>query len=193
MKTCNRCGRSFSKCHVNQRECKPCISIRSREYYQRNRERCIAYQAVYRKENQEEVKRRRRGWYHENREQQLDYKREYYRRNQKECLERSLKWQRDNPGKARARNALRKARKLQATPRWVDLKEIEKFYEEAHQLTESTGIKYEVDHIIPLVHADVSGLHVPWNLQIITKEENLRKSNSFSPQPQPGALGQFGL
>lgn len=45
-------------------------------------------------------------------------------------------------------------------------------YEDARRLSKETGIKHEVDHIWPL---SKGGPHLPWNLQVLTKEENRTK------------------
>jgi 5-methylcytosine-specific restriction endonuclease McrA len=52
------------------------------------------------------------------------------------------------------------------------------------ELTKLTGERYVVDHIVPLISDEVCGLHVPWNLRVITQEENLRKSNKLLDTPQ---------
>ena len=54
-----------------------------------------------------------------------------------------------------------------------ELREIQEIYQEAQHLTSTTGVQYDVDHIIPLFEG---GLHHPDNLQIITHEEHLMKT-----------------
>jgi len=64
------------------------------------------------------------------------------------------------------------------TPKWADINCIEEIYKKSKVLSEM-GQHYHVDHIVPLNHPLVCGLHVEHNLQIITKEENSKKNNKF--------------
>lgn len=89
-------------------------------------------------------------------------------------------WRLKNPHKGAAIQAKRRAKLRNATPKWLNKDHsiaIENFYIEANNKTKQTNIKWEVDHIIPLQGKLVSGLHVPWNLQIITKPKNISKGN----------------
>lgn len=84
--------------------------------------------------------------------------------------------------KVNAKNAARHARKLNRCPAWLTvehLKEIEQFFRDASYLKALTKVRFEVDHIVPLQGKNVSGLHVPWNLQLLTATENREKKNNL--------------
>ena len=79
--------------------------------------------------------------------------------------------------------AARRAGLDRATPKWADRASIKAIYDEAASLTQMTGIRHEVDHIVPLNGELVSGLHVHWNLRAIPHYENRAKSNKFTAMP----------
>jgi 5-methylcytosine-specific restriction endonuclease McrA len=87
-----------------------------------------------------------------------------------------------NRAKYNAKSNKRHAAKLQRTPKWLTplhYQQIEMFYESSTALSLELGIPMNVDHIVPLQGKNVSGLHVPWNLQVISKESNNKKRNTF--------------
>lgn len=59
-----------------------------------------------------------------------------------------------------------------ATPSWANIKDLSEVYRKRPK-------NCVVDHIIPTIHKDICGLHVPWNLQYLSKKENNLKSNKF--------------
>lgn len=91
-------------------------------------------------------------------------------------------WRAANPGRTAFYTAAYKAAKRQATPAWLtqDQKnEIAALYAEAARLTKETGVPHEVDHTIPINGEGVCGLHVPWNMTVMTQEANRKKGRAF--------------
>jgi 5-methylcytosine-specific restriction endonuclease McrA len=88
----------------------------------------------------------------------------------------------------RADTSVRKRRHREATPKWLTPAErlqMRDLYVQARKMTELTRERYVVDHIVPLRGEEVCGLHVPWNLRVITQEENLKKSNKLVDPQEP--------
>ena len=66
-------------------------------------------------------------------------------------------------------------------PLWAKEKDFQHLLDEARLLEKKTGVKHSLDHIIPINHPYVSGLSVPWNLQVRTMHHNNCKGNSWHP------------
>ena len=127
-------------------------------------------------------------------------KKNYYERNREAVIARAQArpaeakrqyrngWKVKNPVQVRADTKNRRRKHRQASPPWLTREqksEMRQLYQMAINMTRTTGEKYVVDHIVPLRSEVVCGLHVPWNLRVMTHEENLRKSNKLSLDPLP--------
>ena len=66
-------------------------------------------------------------------------------------------------------------------PAWADLKAVEQKYTDAQWMFDVTGVKHEVDHIVPLQSKIVCGLHNDFNLQVLPVTLNRQKSNKYWP------------
>ena len=82
------------------------------------------------------------------------------------------RYRQKHPQRILARIRVRQCKQQQRLPQWVNLKQIQLFYEQCPQ-------GYHVDHIIPLQGKFVSGLHCLQNLQYMLASENMKKSNTF--------------
>lgn len=159
-KSCSKCGEdkalsSFYKRSLSpdghEAECKGCRKKRNGKWFSENKDR------------HHEMTR---DWYRNNRDYHLGKTKERYESDKAYALEKYYR---------------RENRTKQATPEWVDRNQIISAYREARRLTEATGVKHEVDHIIPLQGKTVSGLHVHNNLQVIPARLNKAKFNSTWP------------
>lgn len=79
----------------------------------------------------------------------------------------------------------------QATPPWLNDEQkaqLHEIYVAAKEINKLGNGIFHVDHIVPLNHPLVCGLHVPWNLQVINAEDNRKKGNDIHLEPLKGAI-----
>lgn len=126
-----------------------------------------------------------------------EYNNLYYKNNLDKEKLRARNWQKLNPEKVKSAKAIYKkinkskvnnenaqyrALKRKASPNWlspIQQAQIQEFYEIAAARSMQSGIQYHVDHIHPLKGNGFNGLHVPWNLQILTAHDNVAKHNKL--------------
>lgn len=123
-------------------------------------------------------KERTANWAKNNPDKHLSYRQSDKRR--KSTNESSKRHYAKNKVYYIVKDAKRRAQKLLATTIWGQ-EGVEGFYRKAKELEEmNPGIKYHVDHIVPLAGENVCGLHNEFNLQILTETENKRKGNAWN-------------
>lgn len=151
----------------------------SRLYRLENKDKEIHRNKNYKEQNKEKIALQRKEYREANKASIKEYRDRYREENKEECNARTKEWHRLNKHISNSYTAKRRFTKRQACPSWVCQESIKEVYLKARELTETTGIQYHVDHIIPLINNKVSGLHVLANLRIIPYYENLSKSNKL--------------
>ena len=187
MKICTRCKIpkelivfSNNKKNIDglQEECKAC----NKERYLARAEEVKANVSTYRKANPEKVKAVKDKWYKEHPNARRESSARLYTTEKSTIAAR--KYRKKYPEVVRAALVNSRANRHKRLPPWAKLimkdymKLMGKF---AYSLSKLRGESYEIDHIHPLQGELVSGLHVPWNLQFLTKSANSSKRNRFEP------------
>ena len=164
---CVKCGEAdtnkIGKCkrfkNGYRSQCKAC----DKEYYETNKEAKLLKAKEYRdtKLDKEKTKVYSKSYRESNSSKLKDKKKKYYLKTVAEHVARATKY---------------KIAKINQSPKLsaIEDKQVKMLYKIARHITQATGIIMHVDHIIPI---SKGGLHHPLNLQVITVEENLSKSN----------------
>lgn len=175
-----------------------------REYMARNPDkRAIALikAASYRAKNAEKIAAGKKDWYLRNAEAVKEKSSKWATDNAERKNENARAWRKANPivdsehhrryressSHIVAASSMRRiATKLMATPAWINEFFVEEAYALAKLREKTTGIKWHVDHVVPLKSEIVCGLHVEQNFAVIPARENIRKGNRFWPDmPTP--------
>lgn len=205
-KRCIKCRekKSLIEFHVQaksndgrQGRCKVCACRLARDWGRKNRTRILANKKKYYRKNKRAIRQKSIEWVTAHPERALAFGKKYRDKNPEKERARARKYRLAHTEEARQYakryhaerpelkniwDAKRRAQEIQAMPKWADKAAIKAFYAAAKERQAETGIVFHVDHIVPLTHKLVCGLHVPCNLQIIPGIENTRKNNRFYPQ-----------
>lgn len=171
----------IAKRSCSNRDCRSCVDARTRARRAADPEPFREREKRTRDKAPDVFRKRARDQRAKHLDKRLAYDRERYNQQpgRKEWQKRqAVEWGRVNKGKRNFLVTRRRSGIEAATPKWLTAEqqnEIRSFYIRAREM----GPGFQVDHIVPLRGNGVCGLHVPWNLQILTKAENIAKGNRY--------------
>ena len=84
--------------------------------------------------------------------------------------------------KARRLAHTQRRHEIEAKCHWADQDMIKQIWTESRKLTKETGIKHQVDHILPIFGTTVWGFHLETNLEIVVATENMGKGNTVDQE-----------
>jgi 5-methylcytosine-specific restriction endonuclease McrA len=172
-RACSKCGspdNDFPKCSRTKDSlasvCKPCKNEEARRKYTDP-----AVKAALLRKNAE--------WQKANPDKANAKSKSYQARHPEKVAAARKAYVRANRDRVYAKNSARSQAGRTATVKWANRFFMAEAYLLAKLRTKLTGVAHEVDHIIPLKHPMVCGLHVETNLRVIPAVENRAKSNAF--------------
>ena len=182
MKTCVICSISFVP-RGREAKCAQCVKNRRRELFNKNPEKYRETKRrslnKWRSNNKEYVREQAALMRRLKPEIHRRHCKNYSLKNSEKIKIKNKKYKLKNPHLAAEHTMKRLIKKKQGSLNNYDKKNIEIIYKECSKISKETRIKHNVDHIIPLTNEMVCGLHVSWNLQILTKSENVIKKNKW--------------
>jgi hypothetical protein len=161
-------------------ECKVCYNSRVLKFFKDDPDKYEAKnkrEAKWKKDNPDKVKINNKRYDNAHKEVILESSK-LYRENNKEAISiRNKKYADENPHKCAEKRIRRRMSELRCTPEWSESDKIKEVYKKSKWLESITGLKYHVDHIVPLQGVNVCGLHVWANLQILEASLNCSKQH----------------